>query len=73
MTVTASVLRKNIYQLLDKVLETGKPLDVQRKKGVLKIVPEQPLGKLERLKKHNCIKGDPEDLVHSDWSGEWHP
>ena len=73
MTVTASVLRKNIYQLLDEVLETGKPLDVQRKKGTLKIVPEQPSAKLARLKKRNCIQGDPEELVHSDWSGEWNP
>ena len=73
MTVTASVLRKNIYQLLDEVLETGKPLDVQRKNGTLKIVPEQPPAKLARLKKRNCISGDPEELVHSDWSGEWNP
>ena len=73
MTVTASVLRKNIYRLLDEVLETGRPLAVQRKKGTLKVVAEKPPTKLARLKKHNCIQGDPEDLVHSDWSGEWNP
>lgn len=73
MTVTASVLRKNIYRLLDEVLETGKSLDIQRKKGLLKVVVEQPPSKLARLKKHNCIQGDPEALVHSDWSGEWKP
>ena len=73
MTVTASVLRKDIYHLLDQVLATGKPLEVKRKSGVVKIVAEQKPGKLERLKKNNCIKGDPEDLVHSDWSGEWNP
>jgi len=73
MTVTASVLRKDIYHLLDQVLETGKPLDVKRKNGIVKIVAGQPTAKLARLKKHACIPGDPEDLVHSDWSGEWKP
>ena len=73
MTVSASVLRKDIYHLLDRVLETGEPLDVKRKKGIVKIVAEQPAAKLSRLKKHACIQGDPEDLVHSDWSGEWNP
>ena len=73
MTVTASVLRKDIYHLLDQVLETGKPLEVTRKKGTVKIVAEQPTSKMELLKKHDCIPGDPEELVHSDWSGEWNP
>lgn len=73
MTVTASVFRKDIYQLLDQVLATGKPLAVKRKAGTVKIVAEQPLSKMERLKKHACIQGDPEELVHSDWSREWNP
>ena len=74
MMVTASGFRKNIYRLLDEVLETGKPLDVKRKNGTVKIVAEeQPETKLARLKKRDCIQGDPEELVHSDWSGEWNP
>lgn len=73
MTVTASVLRKDIYHLLDQVLETGKPLAVKRKSGMVNIVAEEPPAKMARLKKHACIPGDPEDLVHSDWSGEWNP
>lgn len=73
MTVTASSLRKDIYHMLDEVLATGKPLEVKRKRGTLKIVAESPLPKMERLTKHDCISGDPEDLVHSDWSGEWNP
>ncbi len=73
MTVTASVLRKDIYHLLDRVLETGQPIEVKRKSGMIKIVAEQPGTKLERLKKHDCIIGDPNDLIHSDWSGEWQP
>jgi hypothetical protein len=73
MTVTASVLRKDIYHLLDDVLATGKPLEVTRKSGTVKIIAEQSSPKMARLKKHDCMKGDPEDLVHLDWSGEWQP
>ena len=73
MTVTASVLRKDIYQLLDQVLATGKPLTVKRKSGVVKIVPDPSVSKIARLKKHACIQGDPDNLVHMDWSGEWTP
>ena len=31
------------------------------------------LGKLANLKRRDCIIGDPEDLVHIDWSKEWKP
>ena len=71
MKVTASKLRENIYVILDQVLETGTPVEVIRKGKVLKIVPEQKPDKLSRLKKRKCIVGDPEDLVHMDWSSEW--
>ena len=73
MTVTASVLRKDIYQLLDQVVKTGKPLEVKRKSGAVKIVAKQSRKKMDRLRTHDCIQGYPEDLVHSDWSGDWKP
>ncbi len=69
--MTASKLRENIYGILDQVLETGTPVEVIRKGKVLKIVPEQKPDKLSRLKKRNYLVGDPEDIVHMDWSSEW--
>ncbi|HMD51055.1 MAG TPA: hypothetical protein VKG79_18205 [Bryobacteraceae bacterium] len=71
MRVTASKLRENIYGILDQVLETGTPVEVIRKGKVLKIVAEEKPDKLSRLKKRKCIVGDPEDIVHMDWSSEW--
>ena len=71
MAITASTLRGNIYKLLDQVLETGQPLEIERKGASLKIVPEQPPSKLSRLVKHPCLTGDPETVVHLDWSKEW--
>ena len=71
MSITTSTLRSNIYRLLDGVLEDGKPLIVERKGHRLKIVCEEAPTRLGRLTKHGCIKGDPESLVHLDWSEEW--
>lgn len=74
MTITASRLRQDVYKLLDEVLATGVPLEIERNGQRLKIVPVDGPDKLTRLKKHaNTIVGDPEDLVHMDWSGEWRP
>lgn len=71
--MTASDLRQNIYQLLDQVLETGVPLEVERKGRKLRIIAEPPPDKLKALKRRDCLIGDPEDLVHMDWSNEWRP
>jgi hypothetical protein len=71
--MTTSQLRQDIYQLLDQVLETGLPLEVERKGRKLHIVPESPRDKLDNLKRRDCLIGDPEDIVHMDWSTEWRP
>ena len=68
--VTASALRNDIYNLLDEVVE-GTEIKVQRKGTVLKITRVEKQSKLSRLTRHDCIVGDPDDLVHMDWSGEW--
>ena len=71
MAITVSALRGNIYRLLDKILESGKPLEIERKGKRLQIIPKEPSSKLSRLTKHTCIQGDPESIVHLDWSDEW--
>ncbi|HEU0167055.1 MAG TPA: type II toxin-antitoxin system Phd/YefM family antitoxin [Chloroflexota bacterium] len=74
MSVTASELRQNIYKLLDQVLETGVPLDIERNGRRLRVVPADARPKLQRLTAHpDAIAGDPDDLVHLDWSQEWRP
>lgn len=70
MKVTASKLRENIYGILDQALE-GVPVEVVRKGKILRIVPEVKPNKLSRLKKRNCIVGDPDGIVHMDWLSEW--
>jgi antitoxin (DNA-binding transcriptional repressor) of toxin-antitoxin stability system len=76
MKVTASKLRQDIYNILDNVLNTGTPVEIERKGKTLKIVAvDAPhASKLARLVPHpEALVGDPEDLVHLDWSGEWKP
>ncbi len=74
MAVTASELRQNIYRLLDRVLETGVPLEIERRGRRLRVVPAAAVSKLDRLVGHpESVVGDPEDFVHIDWSGEWRP
>ena len=72
MAVTATQLRHNVYRLLDETVETGRPLVVHRKGHILRITPEPDTGaKLSALIPHSCMNGDPEDLVHIDWSDSW--
>ena len=72
MTVSASELRQNVYRLLDQVLTTGEPLEIKRKGRTLRIVPDAPPNRLQRLRpRPDAIVGDPEDLVSIDWSDTW--
>jgi hypothetical protein len=72
--LTASGLRSDVYRVLDRVLETGVPAEVERRGQVLRIVPTKVGGRLERLaSRPRFIQGDPEDLVHLDWSHTWQP
>jgi hypothetical protein len=71
MKITASKLRENVYNILDQALETGVPVEVERKGRILKIVPEAKPSRLAKLKKRNYLVGDPESIVHMDWLKEW--
>jgi prevent-host-death family protein len=70
-SLSASQLRANVYLLLDEVIETGKPLEIQRGKNSVRIIPAVPVKRTDRLKKRNWIVGDPNDLVTVNWPAEW--
>jgi prevent-host-death family protein len=73
MVLTASKLRENIYRILDQVLETGVPVEIRRRGKTVKIVPAEAVPKLSRLAPRDYLRGDPEAIVHLDWSSEWRP
>lgn len=67
-TITVTELRRNIYNLLDEILATGVPLEVNRAGRKLHIAPVEPVDKFANMKfRPDVINGDPNDLVHIEW------
>lgn len=70
-TITVTELRGNIYNLLDEVLNTGIPIEINKGGKKLKIMPVDRVNKLENLvSRPNVIKGNPDDLVDISWEKE---
>jgi len=66
--------QKNILRLLDEVAQTGNPVEVERGGKRLLICPAEQYKKLDRLESHpEFIVGNPDDLVHLDWTSDWKP
>ncbi|MEH2090618.1 MULTISPECIES: type II toxin-antitoxin system Phd/YefM family antitoxin [unclassified Nostoc] len=69
--VTLTELSNNIERLLDEVLETGIPLEINKNGKLLKIVPLEKQDKLQNLTfKSDAIQGNPDDLVNISWEQE---
>lgn len=67
MSITPTELRRNLYTLLDEVIETGEPLGVQRGGQKVWLVAQPGNGeKLDQLVERDCIDGEPEELVDLD-------
>lgn len=74
MSLTATELRSNLYRVLDAVLESGEPVEILRHGRVLRIVPDDPPCRLDRLvERLDVVRGDPDDLARVDWSDAWQP
>src|SRR5699024_34212 len=70
--VTASELRKNVYRLIDRTLETGEPLEIRRGGRTLRLVPDA--GATDRLgaihTNPEVIAGAAEEWVSIHWPHE---
>lgn len=74
MRVTATKLRANLFKLLDRVIKQGEVIEIERGGQLLRLSLAKPANKLANLvARPNFVKGDPDDLVHMDWSNEWKP
>ncbi len=74
MAITASKLRQDIYRLLDEVLATGEPVEIERNGRRLRITADDPPRRLDALvRRPDAVVGDSNDFVHLDWSDEWRP
>ncbi len=72
--ITASKLRENVYRILDEIMKTGIPVEIERNGHKLKILPEEHVNKLDNLiKRPSYLKCSPDEIVSMDWSKEWKP
>jgi hypothetical protein len=70
--MTATELRKDIYRVLDDVLETGVPQEVTRGARTLMIVPAGGRRlRLEDLPRREALSCSPDELVETSW--DWSP
>jgi hypothetical protein len=70
----ATNLRRDIYRILDQVLDTGCAVEVERNGKLIRIAPADGVAPVDRLRPiPGLIVGDPGALEHIDWSAEWKP
>ncbi len=73
MSMSLTALRQQLFKVVDQVIATGIPVEVNRKGHILKIVLVEKKSKLANLVKHDCIVGDPDELIDLSlykWSEE---
>jgi antitoxin (DNA-binding transcriptional repressor) of toxin-antitoxin stability system len=74
MTMTASALRRDIYRILDRVLDTGEPVIIERNGRRVRISADVVPSRLDALvRRPEVVIGDSDDFVEVDWSDEWQP
>jgi len=71
--ITPSAFRRDIYNLLDKVINTGVPIEIKRKGKVLRIINPEKVDVFSNMKQRDILNCDPEEITHIDWSKEWKP
>jgi PHD/YefM family antitoxin component YafN of YafNO toxin-antitoxin module len=70
-SVTPTELRGNLFNLLDEILSTGIPLEIDRGGKRLRIVPVERVDKLQNLvRRPDVILGDPDELISLSWEQE---
>lgn len=72
--MTPTELRKDLYRVLDDVLDTGVPQEVIRGARMLMIVPAGGRRlKLDDLPRREALACSPDELVATSWEQEWSP
>jgi prevent-host-death family protein len=80
MKVTSTEFRKNLFQIVERVLQ-GELVEVAHKGRLIRLVPENKTGKLSRLLQRDTINGTLEDLeraqqqldeeLRASWESKW--
>ncbi len=71
--LTLKTLRQQLFKIVDEIIQTGIPVEIERRGHRLKIILDDPPSKLAKLRPHNAILGDAEqlaDLETDRWQDE---
>jgi hypothetical protein len=70
MKRTATDLRAHLYEILDRVAETGRPVEIVRRGVELQIVRKRAAPVKRSLSRAlpDLIVGDPDELIHVEWA-----
>lgn len=72
MVVTVDEIKSDIEGVLNRLETPDETVEFEANGQGWRIVPTAPKGKLRNLiSRPDIIIGDPEDLVHIDWSEYW--
>ncbi len=73
--MNATKLRTELYAVLDSVLETGRPVTIERKGRTLKLMLDEskPVAKRWPTPDPSLVNGDVDEILAIDWSREWNP
>jgi hypothetical protein len=75
-TLTPSALRKDLYRVLDRVLETGEPQPISRRGETLFLVAQRPERNFrigEGPRHPEVFEGTLEELAAVSWEHLWDP
>lgn len=61
--LTLTTLRHRLFEVADRVLETGVPVAIERRGKTLLLTPQTAGSKLGRLKSRKLVNGRAESLV----------
>jgi hypothetical protein len=67
---TLTALREKLFEVADRVIETGVPVAIERRGKTLLLTPQAPAPRLARLRRRKLIRGAPGLLV-SVKAGKW--
>jgi prevent-host-death family protein len=72
-TLPATRFRADLYRVLEEVITTGQPIEVALRGRKVRIVPVEPVSRLEAMQpRADYIVGDPDDLVQPNFdAGAW--
>lgn len=72
--ITPTEFRKNLFGILKELEKTGQSIRIVAQTGSrFELIPHGKPSKFDKIpRKNNVINGNPDDIVHMDWSGEIH-